>query len=220
MLPTILFVSADWPAGVASSVTVERFGRIVPVSTILEGAQKLAERTFGLVIVDHRHVDEDLRPLLRAAKARRCNVLVAADPPDRRRQARAPSAIQALIDRAANALASQYSAEVRPLGRCVGQAVEQIRAGYRAPLTVSTIAKAIHVSPSHLAHRFRSETGMTVKEYVTRVRVEMAQRLLLETNAKLESIADAVGFCDAPHLSRVFVQYTRQRPGEYRRQPA
>ena len=206
MLPTILFVTADWPTGIAFSITVERFARIVPVATVFDGVRTLAERAFGLVVVDQTRTDDDLRPLLRAAKARACNVLVVSDS----------------LERAADALASHLGRppELRPPGRCVSQAIEEIRGNYRAPLTVSAIARAIHVSPSHLAHRFRSETGMTVKEYVTRVRVEMARRMLLETDAKLESIADAVGFCDAPHLSRVFVQYTRQRPGEYRRSPA
>ena len=60
---------------------------------------------------------------------------------------------------------------------------------------------------------------MSVKAYLTRLRVEMARRMLMETDAKLESIASAVGFCDAPHLSRVFMQYTRRRPGEYRQRP-
>lgn len=217
MLPTILFVTADWPTGIALSITVERFARIVPVATVFDGVRTLAERAFGLVVVDQTRTEDDLAPLLKAAKARACNVLVVSG-----REAGGPMAIQALVDRVANALASHLGRppELRPPGRCVSQAIEQIRGNYRAPLTVSAIARAIHVSPSHLAHRFRSETGMTVKEYVTRVRVEMARRMLLETDAKLESIADAVGFCDAPHLSRVFVQYTRQRPGEYRRSPA
>jgi transcriptional regulator GlxA family with amidase domain len=205
VLPTILFVTADWPTGIAFSITAERFARVVPVRTVFDGVQALAERIFGLVIVDQSRTDDDLRPLLKAARARNCDVLVVSG-----------------CERAANALASHLgrSPELRSPSRCVGQAIDEIRANYREPLTVGAIASAIHVSPSHLAHRFRAETGMTVKEYVSRMRVEMAGRMLRETDAKLESIADAVGFCDAPHLSRVFVQYTRQRPGEYRRRPA
>lgn len=196
MLPTILFVTVDLPTAHVFSVTVDRFAQIIPVGSIAEGVQRLAERPFGLVILDHSHQDEDPRPLLRAAKARDCSVLVVALATNLRRPPPQPQ-----------------------LGRCVSQAIEQIRGHYQGPLTVSAIADAIHVSASHLAHRFRLETGMTVKEYVTKVRVEMARRMLLETDAKLESIANAVGFCDAPHLSRVFVQYTHRRPGEFRRQP-
>jgi AraC-like DNA-binding protein len=228
VLPAILFVSADWPPAVPVSVTVESFARIFPVNSPLEAVQNLAERAFGLVILDQGCKEEGIRALLDAARARRCTVLVVPDPLgiprarerfDGRGLSRGPMLIQALVEGAANGLAARlrWPPDAPQVGHRVSRAIEQIRRHYRAPLTVRAIAEAIHVSPSHLAHRFRLETGMTVKEYVARVRVEMARRMLLETNAKLESIADAVGFCDAPHLSRVFLQYTRKRPGEYRR---
>ena len=215
MLPTILFVTVDWPAGIVFSLTVERFARIIPVSSAIEAARRLTERSFGLVILDQSCDDNNLRALISAAKARRCSVLVVGE------AERCPMLIQGLVEVAASALSGHLrrSSELRQLSPRVSQAIEQIRGNYQTPLTVLAIADAIHVSPSHLAHRFRLETGMSVKAYLTRLRVEMARRMLMETDAKLESIASAVGFCDAPHLSRVFVQYTRRRPGEYRRRP-
>ena len=229
MLPAILFVSGDWPAEVRVSVTLEGLGQIFPVHSVPEAVQRLAERAFGLVMLDH--ASTDVGALLQAAKARRCSVLVMPEPlgipaavrrQERRRVSRYPMLIEGLVEGASAGLAARlrWPPEPRPFGRLVSQAIEQIRGRYRGPLTVRAIANAIHVSPSHLAHRFRLETGMTVKQFVSRVRVETAQRMLLETDAKLDCIADAVGFCDAPHLSRVFVQYTRRRPGEYRRRPA
>jgi AraC-like DNA-binding protein len=231
VMPGILFVTIDWPTGAVFTVIVERFARILTVDSIFEGVQRLAESPFGLVILERTQEDDDVRPLLRAATARRCSVLVIAKPVgisqalqqlDGWALARWPITIQALIERVGNALTAERRgpAELPRLGRRVSQAIEQIRINYNGPLSVTTIADATNVSPSYLAHRFRAETGMTVKDYVTKVRIEIARRLLLETDAKLDSIADAVGFCDAPHFSRVFVQYTRRRPGEYRRQAA
>jgi AraC-like DNA-binding protein len=215
VLPTILFVTVDWPAGIVFSLTVERFARIVPVCSAIEAVRRLAERSFGLVILDQSCDGNDLRALISAAKARRCSVLVVGE------TERCPMLIQGLVEVAASALVGHLhrTSELRQLSRRVSQAIEHVRGNYHAPLTVRAIADAIHVSSSHLAHRFRLETGMSVKAYLTRVRVEMARRMLMETDAKLESIASAVGFCDAPHLSRVFMQYTHRRPGEYRRPP-
>jgi transcriptional regulator GlxA family with amidase domain len=212
-MPRVLFVTVDWPTGAVFSVTVERFAHIVTVGSTHEGVRSLAETTFGLVILDRTHDGDDVQALLRAAAARSCSVLLLAE------LARSPITMQELIERAWGALAARgcLPSELPQLGRRVRQAIEQIRLNYHGALTVGALANAIHVSPSHLAHRFSAETGISVKDYVTKVRIEVARRLLLETDAKLESIADAVGFCDAPHLSRVFVQYTRQRPGEYRR---
>jgi AraC-like DNA-binding protein len=211
VVPRILFVTVDWPTAAVFAVTVERFARIVPVGSIREGVRRFAESPFGLVILGETRPEDDVGPLLQVARTEGCGVLVF----------REPISIQVLVEGAWSALAVQgcRPPELPPLGRHVSQAIEQIRLDYHGALTVSTLADAIHVSPSHLAHRFRSETGISVKDYVTKVRVEVARRLLLETDAKLESIADAVGFYDAPHFSRVFVQYTRRRPGEYRRRP-
>lgn len=228
MLPTILFVTVDWPIGVRFGVKVERLARIVPAASISEAVQRLTERPFGLVVVGQCYEDDELYPLLSSAKARSCSVLVLSQgvripraPDEPERSSSHPILIDALVAAAANALSARLCWPFKlPLpGRRVSQAIAQIRGNYHAPLTVRAIADAIHVSPSHLAHRFRLETGMTVKEYVTKVRVDMARRMLVETDAKLESIASAVGFCDAPHLSRVFVQHTRRRPGDYRRHP-
>jgi len=85
-------------------------------------------------------------------------------------------------------------------------------------LTVQGIARAVGLSSAQLAYLFRREIGMTIKDYATRVRVEIIKRLLADTDDKLDSIAEQLGFCDAAHLSRVFRRICGCPPGEYRRQ--
>lgn len=118
MLPTILFVSIDWPAGIVLGLTVERFARIIPVSSAIEAARRLAERSFGVVILDHSCDDNDVRALLSAAKARRCSVLVVGE------AERCPMLIQGLVEVAASALAGHLrrASELRQLSRRVSQA--------------------------------------------------------------------------------------------------
>ena len=79
------------------------------------------------------------------------------------------------------------------------------------------MAEAAGLSASHLAHCFRSETGMSVRDYLTRVRVVIAQDLLAHTDTKLPPIADRLGFVDASHLSRVFRKVTGRAPSAFRR---
>jgi AraC family transcriptional regulator len=71
------------------------------------------------------------------------------------------------------------------------------------PITLAALAKAVHKSPSRLAHRFREETGVPLRRYVLwrrlRAAVEFAMR-----GARLTEAAHLAGFADSAHLSRTF----------------
>jgi transcriptional regulator GlxA family with amidase domain len=83
-------------------------------------------------------------------------------------------------------------------------------------LNVYTVAEGIGVAAEHLAHLFPAELCMKVKEFVTKVRIEVAKQLLYDRSYRLEHIAEQVGFSDASHLSRVFRRFAGHRPGNYR----
>jgi len=102
------------------------------------------------------------------------------------------------------------------LSRHVLQAVEQVRQSYARPITVSTLAHSIGLSGSHLAHVFSHEMGLPLKDYVTRLRIEVAKCLLADPSNKLHRVARLVGFTDASHLSRIFRRREQRRPGEFR----
>jgi AraC-like DNA-binding protein len=107
-------------------------------------------------------------------------------------------------------------AEGRRLSMHVGRAVDYISQHYNEGLRVETIARAIQLSPSRLSHLFHMEINVSLKNYLTRVRVQAAKLWLRDTKLPLEDIAERVGFCDAGHLSRVFLRYVRRRPSRYR----
>jgi YesN/AraC family two-component response regulator len=115
------------------------------------------------------------------------------------------------------AAAAQQPARRGP-GRQLGEIIRYVAGNFGDHLRVHGVARAVGLSTAQLAYLFRRETGMTVKEYATRIRVEVVKRLLEETDDKLEVIAEQLGFCDASHLSRVFRRVSGCSPGEYRRQ--
>lgn len=125
----------------------------------------------------------------------------------------------AVLSRVVRLLSLQvkWRAAELPFSPYVSRAMEHVAAGYHQSLTLEGAARAARISSSHLAHLFPDFTGFTFKQYVARVRVEIAKRLLRTTDAGLDAIAEQCGFCDAPHLSRVFRRRTGLRPGAYRR---
>jgi len=103
------------------------------------------------------------------------------------------------------------------LGESVSRTIDYLGSHFEQDLTVDGIAEMIDISSSHLAHLFRSEIGMSVRDYLTRVRVTIAQDLLAHTDEKLESIAARLGFADTSHLAHVFQRITGNPPSAYRR---
>jgi L-ornithine N5-oxygenase len=102
------------------------------------------------------------------------------------------------------------------LGRPVLSALDFIRSQYARPLGGRQLARQINVSFSHLAYLFRRDLGISIREYLTNVRLHVARHLLSESSCKLEHIAEITGFSDASHLSRIFTTAFGQRPGRYR----
>jgi transcriptional regulator GlxA family with amidase domain len=65
--------------------------------------------------------------------------------------------------------------------------------------------------------RFRATYGVTPIEYLTSVRINLAQRLLIHTDLTLEAIADQMGWSSGYYFSTVFTKHTGISPGRYRR---
>ena len=96
-------------------------------------------------------------------------------------------------------------------------AVEVLRRRFREELSVEDIADETGHSPSHLSRLFRIELGTSIMDYLTRLRMDEAKRLLLGDDDKnIGQIAEASGYRDPNYFSRVFRRETGLSPREYR----
>ncbi len=86
----------------------------------------------------------------------------------------------------------------------IRKAREFIRANYKKKITLSDIGKAVYISPYYLSHIFKKETGSTILEYLTRVRIEEAKRLLENSTYNTTQIAFEVGYPDQSYFCKVF----------------
>jgi transcriptional regulator GlxA family with amidase domain len=103
------------------------------------------------------------------------------------------------------------------LNTTVAAAVDFIAGHYAEPLSVTAVANAVRLSVSRLAHVFPEATGLAVMDYVARLRVNIARRLLLESSDTIDKIAARIGFADASNFSRTFKGIDGMAPGEFRR---
>jgi AraC-like DNA-binding protein len=100
--------------------------------------------------------------------------------------------------------------EERPLRRrrrrpaVVEDAKALLSARYTERLTLEELGRAVNVSPFHLARSFRRQTGYTLHEYRTHLRLRAALERLAAGDEDLAVIARAVGFSSHSHLTASF----------------
>ena len=94
--------------------------------------------------------------------------------------------------------------------------VQYIQQNLGTPLTVEELAAHFGQDLATFVRRFRTEFGLSPKQYIKRARIEWAQRELTTTTRPMEEIAAAVGM-DQSYFSKVFRQVSSVTPSEYRK---
>ncbi len=97
-------------------------------------------------------------------------------------------------------------------------ALRHIREHAAGRIGVDDVARAAALSRSSLERGFRAVLGRTPHDELVRVRLELARRLLVETDLKLAAVAQKSGFRHAQRLCERFKSMYGKTPGEYRDQ--
>lgn len=130
------------------------------------------------------------------------------------------SGISKILDRFLDEIQAAVSSKNRAV---VERILAFVRAHFQKSLSLQEIASNASLSPYHLSRVFKEETGHTVMEYVTKVRLEEAKRLLKDPKYNINEVAQAVGYTDSSYFCKVFKKYEggitpgdfRQRVGKY-----
>ena len=81
--------------------------------------------------------------------------------------------------------------------------------------SLQATASHFHMSLANLCQRFKEETGRTVLEYATEIRIERAKELLLTTRMTVREISEALGYSTSSSFIRRFKQITGETPREF-----
>ncbi len=102
----------------------------------------------------------------------------------------------------------------------VRQAVALLHEQSTRNWTLDELARAVGLSRTGLAEKFRLAMGDTPLSYLRTIRMQQAMRLLGETDDALEAVASAVGYQDAFSFSKVFKRTVGVAPRDFRRRDA
>jgi len=94
-------------------------------------------------------------------------------------------------------------------------AISYIKKNYRGDLSLERVAGNVFVSSYYLSHLFRDELNMTFSDYVNKVRMDAAIKLMKETKMSIQEISEQCGFSDAGYFTRIFKKYHGITPKKY-----
>ena len=124
----------------------------------------------------------------------------------RRPDAASGLALQGMVLELAAAWSRSRETTRRPVW--LDEVIRILRAELATALDFGEIADRVGVHPARLSREFQRAQQVTMTEFVARLRVEHAARLLRTSDRPLAAIALDAGFADQSHLGKVFRRHT------------
>lgn len=82
-------------------------------------------------------------------------------------------------------------------------------------LSLSSVARAVGLSPTYLSALFKREMRLNFSDYLTNVRIEKAKELLCCTSKMIYEVAFEAGFRDYRYFSQIFKKHTGLTPRQF-----
>ncbi len=91
-----------------------------------------------------------------------------------------------------------------------------IKSNLDKSLTRTEIAEQVHLNPDYLNRIFKKETGMSIKQFLSHERIELAKKLLASTDIPVSVVALNAGYHNFSHFSKTFKNFTGLNPVVFR----
>jgi AraC-like DNA-binding protein len=121
--------------------------------------------------------------------------------------------MQALYDLVLDQLEQKRSLKNRELA---GNITAYLGSHLGEDLSIERLSDLFAISTSHLRKIYKDETGMTIKEKASELRIAAAKELLGDPRLKIHEIADQVGYLTVQAFTKAFKMETGKTPGEFR----
>jgi YesN/AraC family two-component response regulator len=102
----------------------------------------------------------------------------------------------------------------------ITRALSYIDAHYGEEVSLNTVADEVSLSSYYFSRLFKKEVGVNFSQYILHKRLEMAKRMLEETDDSITDISVSVGFQEHNYFGRIFKQFTGSTPSDYRKKLA
>lgn len=100
--------------------------------------------------------------------------------------------------------------------KIIMEAKRFIESNFAKALNLKDVAEAVYLSPNYFSNLFKHYTNYTFHEYLMKIRIENAKKLLSRLDLNVSQVSNLVGYDDPNHFSKVFTKITGYSPQKYR----
>ena len=100
--------------------------------------------------------------------------------------------------------------------RVVEKVINYLERNYSKRIFLEDISKTVKLSQEYLSRIFKFQTGMTIFDYLIKIRIEKSQEFLKDVKYNIKEISNMVGYPDVSYFCRLFKKHTKLTPTEYR----
>jgi AraC-like DNA-binding protein len=104
-----------------------------------------------------------------------------------------------------------------PGNKRVAQIHEYLMNNYRNEIDLNQLAQITNMTESSLCRFFKSSTGLTIFEYLNRIKIDFACKLLMDKNLTILEVCLDSGYNNLSHFNKQFNKSTGLSPSEYRK---
>jgi two-component system response regulator YesN len=111
----------------------------------------------------------------------------------------------------------QYEKQLQSQYRTISeQMVEMIHEQFHTDLTLEQCAARLNYHPNYIKNVFRKEIGVNFSDFLSNYRLEMAKKMLKETDMKISEIAEKLKYTNPQNFIRYFRKCEGVTPGQFR----
>ncbi|MBO4604866.1 MAG: response regulator [Clostridiales bacterium] len=118
--------------------------------------------------------------------------------------------------------ATEYALYLSELRKSVSRGIladveNEIKKNFAENISLKDLGDKYHINSSYLGQIFRKKYGMSFKNYLTNYRIKEASRQIINTDKKINRIAEDVGYKDSDYFIRKFIEIMGCTPSKYRK---
>ncbi len=99
----------------------------------------------------------------------------------------------------------------------VTEIMEWIKANYHNAISISQLAEEFGYNPDYLSALFHRSTGLTLIQYINKIRIDSSKNLLANNDITMKEAAYSCGYQDEKYYMKLFREQEGMTPSQYKK---